>query len=376
MTDLILEPVAKLAKDLRLAAATLTDTEARFLVGAYYSMQKDRIRDDHQERQLLKMNEPASVLSYLGEQHEMLEKQIGKALDVYSDSKPIGRWMRSIVGIGPVIAAGLMAHIDIKRVTTASHIWRFAGLDPSMKWHGAAAVDIVKKASQVEGTVWDTLIWLWRAFNVRPSAMLAMADAEFWPMPVLEAKAFAAAHGGDMSRATMVEDESDNVFLGAFDEPAAVFHAAYGDVDVDWAKLGKALARRPWNATLKTLCWKIGESFVKTSGHERSFYGPIYAQRKAFEIGRNERGEKTEAAAKALASKNYGKTTDAYNSYITGKLPPAHIHAGACRYTVKLFLSHLHEKWRTMEGLPVREPYIVAAGKLTGAPHAKIEPPN
>ena len=272
MTDLILEPVAKLAKDLRLAAATLTDTEARFLVDAYYAMQKDRIRDDHQERQLLKMNEPASVLSYLGEQHEMLEKQIGKALDVYSDSKPIGRWMRSIVGIGPVIAAGLMAHIDIKRAETASHIWRFAGLDPTMKWE--------KKT------------------------------------------------------------------------------------------------KRPWNASLKTLCWKLGESVVKTSGHERSFYGPIYVQRKAFEIARNERGELAEAAAKALASKNYGKTTDAYKSYIVGKLPPAHIHARACRYTVKVFLSHLHEKWRTMEGLPVRDPYIVAAGKLTGAPHEKIEPPD
>ena len=268
----ILEPLAKLRKDIRLAAVQLSDDEARFLVDAYYQMQRDRIRDNHQERQLLKGGEPASVLSYLGEQHELLEKQIGKALDAYSAGKPIGQWMRSIVGVGPVISAGFIAHIDIRRAETASHIWRFAGLDPSVKWE--------KKT------------------------------------------------------------------------------------------------KRPWNASLKVLCWKAGESFVKTSNHKDSFYGPIYAQRKAFEHARNERGVCAEATAQMLASKRIGKDTEAYKSYIQGKLPPAHLHARACRYAVKMFLAHLHEKWRTLEGLPVRDPYMVAAGKLTGTPHEKIEPPN
>lgn len=40
----------------------------------------------------------------------------------------------SIHGIGPVISAGLLAHIDIHRAVTVGHIWRFAGLDPSVKW--------------------------------------------------------------------------------------------------------------------------------------------------------------------------------------------------------------------------------------------------
>lgn len=58
----ILEPLSKMAKDLRVAAATLSRDEARFLVDAYYAMQEDRIRDDHQLRQLTANDEPATVL--------------------------------------------------------------------------------------------------------------------------------------------------------------------------------------------------------------------------------------------------------------------------------------------------------------------------
>lgn len=276
MTEtVVLEPIKKLAKDLKVAAANLTVDEARFLVHSYYAMQGDRIRDRHQQRQLLSNDEPATVLDYLGNQHEVLEKEIGKALDVYSASKPIGQWMRSIVGIGPVISAGFIAHIDIVRSETASQLWSFAGLNPTVVWSKGQ--------------------------------------------------------------------------------------------------------KRPWNADLKVLCWKLGESFVKTCNHEDSFYGPIYQKRKAVYAARNEAGEYAERAAKILAGETNkrapGKTTEAYGHLTKGKLPPAQIHAMARRYTVKLFISHLHETWRKMEGLPVREPYMVAVGKLTGAPHEKIEPP-
>ena len=44
------------------------------------------------------------------------------------------RWARSIYGIWPVLAAGLLAHIDIEQAPTVGHIWSFAGLDPTKKW--------------------------------------------------------------------------------------------------------------------------------------------------------------------------------------------------------------------------------------------------
>ena len=42
--------------------------------------------------------------------------------------------------------------------------------------------------------------------------------------------------------------------------------------------------------------------------------------------------------------KKIGKDTDAYAAYSQGRLPPAHIHARAKRYAIKLFLAHLHHK--------------------------------
>ena len=52
----------------------------------------------------------------------------------------------------------------------------------------------------------------------------------------------------------------------------------------------KTLSKRPWNADLKLICWKAGESFVKTSNHPSDIYGHIYAERKLWEIQQNENG--------------------------------------------------------------------------------------
>jgi hypothetical protein len=252
-----LDPIARLSKDLASAAVTLSDDEARFLVDAYYQMQDNRIRADGQVRSLSKSGEPHDVLQWLGAQSEGLENQIKRALSRYADSKPLGEWAQSIVGIGPVITAGLMAHIDIAKAPTVGHIWRFAGLDPTLRWEKGQ--------------------------------------------------------------------------------------------------------KRPWNAALKTLCWKIGESFVKVSGREDAFYGRIYADRKALELSRNEALQFKDQAVAALERKKFGKDTEARKHYEAGKLPPAHIHARAKRYAVKLFLAHYHETgYILLHGVKPPLPYPIA----------------
>ena len=50
--DMNLEPLQKLTKDIRAAAAHLTDHEARFLVDYYYIAQEDRKRSTNQVRAL------------------------------------------------------------------------------------------------------------------------------------------------------------------------------------------------------------------------------------------------------------------------------------------------------------------------------------
>lgn len=261
--------VTRLTKDQVLAAEALGSKEARFLVDSYYKMQDDRIRSTNQVRALNESGEPNSVIEWQMIQSKILEDQTKRALAKYAESQPIGQWMLSLVGIGPVISAGLLAHIDIEKAITAGSIWRYAGLDPTCEW-----------------------------------------------------------------------------------------------------KKGE---KRPFNASLKVICWKIGESFVKVSNHDDDIYGKIYKDRKELETAKNERGDFSAEAEKKLAKYNIGKTTDAYKSYSIGKLPKAHIHARAKRYAVKMFLSHLQEVWWELEfGVKPPVPYAM---KLSGHTH-KIEPPK
>ena len=105
------EEIARLSRDLRQASETLSDAEARYLVDAYYIQQEDRKRSHAQERALDSGGEPHAVIAWLAEQSGVLEREIVKALDTYSGKHVIGTWMRGVYGIGPVIAAGFLAHI-------------------------------------------------------------------------------------------------------------------------------------------------------------------------------------------------------------------------------------------------------------------------
>lgn len=269
-------PIERLSRDLRIASKTLSDKEARFLVDGYYIIQENRIRADAQIRSMSVDGEPIAILDWTARQMRTLENQIKGALDKYSASHPIGEWLRAQKGIGPVLASGLLAHIDIERCPTVGHIYSFAGLVPGVKW-----------------------------------------------------------------------------------------------------EKGK---KRPWNASLKTLCWKIGESFVKFSNHDDALYGKIYAESKEYLVKRNEAGEFAEDARRILESLNFSKSTVSYKYYAgimpnqtVPMLPPAHIHARAKRRAVKIFLSHFHQVWYEQHfGRPAPEIYPIA---YMGHVH-KIEPPR
>jgi len=291
------ETIKRLGMDLKDAAMTLGRDEARFLVDAYYRMQEQRIRFDAQVREMMKEEEPHELLVWFGDQSRLLEGQVKEGLDYYSISLAAGRWARSVFGVGPVIAAGLLAHIDIERVEYAGQVWAFAGL-----------------------------------------------------------------------------------------------------TNAEWKKK----TRRPWNAELKTLCYKIGESFVKGRNSEKDMYGHLFGERKLKEWAKNLQGGNAEAAAVKAAK--VGKDTVAYLWYSgqinpkwaedlmkSGKpfpqkfpkkatqgtgvamLPPAHIHARARRWTVKLFLSHLFEvMYIAHHGREPEQPFV-----LTMDGHSrKIPVPN
>lgn len=259
----------KLSKDVKDASVTLTDQEARYLVDTYYQFQDYRIRSLNQCRKLDDtVEEPNGTLLFFASQFGILEKQMKAVLESYVLSKPIGRWLMSQKGIGPVIAAGLLANIDIHKVQTAGQIWAFAGLDPTKTWNK-----------------------------------------------------------GEL---------------------------------------------RPWNARLKVICWKAGESFVKVCNKDDALYGKIYKEKKAYYKEKNEAGGFVERAEEILKSKKIGKDTDAYKAYSQGRLPDAHIDSMAKRFAVKIFLSHLFTVWYEMENKKsAPKPFAEA---ILG--HAHIIPPT
>jgi hypothetical protein len=247
--------VGRIKRDIMKAAVTMTDDEARFLVDAYYISQEDRKRAHNQVRSM--KDEPHEIISWIAEQGETIEGQIKGALEKYVMSRTdIGPWLMSIYGIGPVISAGLMAHIDIRRSPAVGDIYSFAGIA--------------------------------------------------------------------------------------------------GDGQKPWKKG----AKKPFNGSLRTLIWKVGQSFMKFSNRPECTYGHLYRERKVYEVDNNDNMRLTAQAAKALESKNWDKSTDAYKAYIAGKLPPAHLDARARRFAAKIFLSHVHcvMYWLYFGKLPAR-PY-------------------
>lgn len=147
-----------------------------------------------------------------------------------------------------------------------------------------------------------------------------------------------------------------------------VFDAQYPTVGHTWAFAGLAPGvvwakgqKRPWNAKLKVLCWKIGESFVKVQNRKADIYGHVYANRKLYEQYHNERKRYADQAAAKLERFKIGHDTDAYKSYIEGMLPKAHIHARARRYAVKAFLSdYWGEAYRRIVGGTPPLPYPIS----------------
>jgi len=352
----LLTPIEALTRDLKKAAATLSDHEARFLVDAYYMMQEQRKRSDNQLLALTKSKEPHVVLKWFSKQSSDLENSIKRALDAYSGASAVGRWGRSQVGIGPVISAGLLAHIDIKIANTAGKIWRFAGLDSSIKWHGStASKELVERAQQAEDGPWEAIVWLSRALNVRPTTMLKLP-----PISVDKASELVIATGQTPNPRVLWH--SDNILMSTTD-PGPLYEQAYPGVKIKFADLAKALAKRPWNASLKTLCWKIGESFMKVSNIPDAFYGKLYKERREKEIALNEEGGFAEQAEEILRIKKIGKSTEAYKSLVIGKLPPAHILARSKRYAVKIFLSHWQNVayWEYFNTAPPK-PWIIEHG--------------
>jgi len=132
-----------------------------------------------------------------------------------------------------------------------------------------------------------------------------------------------------------------------------------------------------WNPLLRTTCWKVGSSFVRSG----KYYRKKYERFKAYEVEHNQPREipvewsvgkiPVDEKIRELCKKK-GKTGKTV--YVIDKttalrlkkkgvkrlevvLTPKAVDERAKRRAVKLFMSHLWEVWRELDGLPVTEPY-------------------
>lgn len=326
-----LEPIQRLSADARRAAQLMTPQQARWLVSQYYDWQETRKRSANQRDALLRAGEPSEAIEWLLRRGRALEASVKAMLLEYAEQHVAGQWAMSVTGIGPVISAGLLAHIDIAQAHTAGHVWRFAGLDATREWLGR------ERATQL---VSETL---GNKRGIDSDDVIRVAAASGWPV------AFIERHG--------------RTDAGSYTRES----------------LAKAVARRPWSHDLKVLAYKIGDCITKFSNAGVSkgstvpgaYYGRLYKERKAYEIRRNEAGELAGQAAAALQKHRYGSDTAASQAYAKGMLPDAHIHARAQRWVVKLFLSHWHQvAYEAAYGVPPAHPYAVAIMR-----HGDLIPP-
>jgi hypothetical protein len=255
MKTLITETRSELITKI-IRTVNLKTPEIAEMVELYYDCQDLRIAHANKER----TEPPSELVEWLDFWMKAGERVINSKLAQWvegEDSPPEAKWAYGQIGIGPVIASGLSAHIDCARCENISGLWKFAGQAPGF----------------------------------------------------------------------------------------------------DRKTKGQKLC---YNARLKTLCWKMGESFVKVSGKEGATYGKFYVQYKAEEVGRNEAGLYREVAKRELSAKTFKSDNVTKKRLTEGKLSDAHLHARAKRRVVKMFLSHFWVKAREGKGLSVTLPYAIS----------------
>jgi hypothetical protein len=306
---------ARLSRDMKEAAATLGPREARYTVDLYYQMQAIRTRTGNQARQL---GEPTRVHEWIKDQEHALENSIKGLLGAYVKKHVIGDWLLNVYGIGPVIAAGLISHVNIRECDTSGKLWKYAGMAPPREYNWLSREEAKTECKRLElpkNPTTEQLLEVAKLIKRRPENFLKTVAT--------------------------IDPKHDK------------------EAPITLSLVERSMCVRPWNPKLKVLCWKAGTSFKMYHGKVECYYGHVYAKRKELEIARNEQGLFAEEAKLTLSEKNF---TDPETKaiYEAGKLPAGRLDLRAMRYATKLFLSHFHDEWwRRETGTEPVKPYPI-----------------
>ena len=296
------EALRRLSADLKKAARELTSDDARWLVDEYYTIQDARIRSHAQRRHSEDEAEPHALIAWIGDHMRRYENDIKLALGAFAESYRVGKWLQSIYGIGPVLSAAVLCHLDIRHAPTVGHWWSFAGLDPNRHWISRKEADVIVR---------DVL------------------KAEDVKAPTLQTVGSVAIQTGQ---------KPDNLLRIATTKPDKT------EKELSAKTLSAAVSKRPWNAKLKAvLVYRMGECFVKFQNRADCQYGKLLAFKKAELTAQNEAGKFKDFADRELKERGASMGhTERIKHWREGKLAPGHIHDRARRWTIKLFMAHIH----------------------------------
>jgi hypothetical protein len=211
-----------------------------------------------------------------------VESNIKKGLEQFTNELRFTNWLKKQCAIGPVIAAGLAAHLDIRKAVTAGHFWSFGGYVKDVVWEKG------KKRP-------------WNAELKRLYFIIGDCFTKF--------KNHRLAYYGKL----VIERKNQEI---EHNEMAGYLFKTFPDC--------REIPRD------QPLPEKVVQEMYRVYGDKMSANRLDRARHFMLQ------------AAESLAKHNFGKKTKAYAAYIKGTLPDGRIQLRAQRWAVKIFLDHVH----------------------------------
>jgi len=301
--------------------------ELRSLVDVLYDVQDVRMRTANRLRIMPKETSSLKV-SPLKE----LEKQLTDEIDLILQNEPIyNEFLGKIRGVGPRISGSIIAQTMIRFEKISSEEYN------RLKRHHESHAEYDTQSDVASQDKRDTQLISASQGKNDTQHLLAFSREQY-------ELAQKTAQGGYLIPTRRGIEAFDTV---------SKYWAWWGLHVVD----GHAPKRKRgeninWNTTMRTLSWKIGKQFV--------MQGRGYRQ-----VIDKEKDRLTEQRLPLGKCPHYEEC----KARLKKRKEPAckgHIHAMATRKAVKLFVSHLYQKWRRIEGLPTRPPYVMEYMGHTG----------
>lgn len=330
--------------------------ELRFIVDRYYDIQSKRIALSNQ---IFAIEDSESdyapdkchvLLDWELSIYKVLEKGYQQAMEIASVERRSGRWLRSILGVGPALAATLEAYLDIDKAQHQNAFIQYAGLnDNNRPWLGREkskalvereidkltqeqidqlreVIDVDFNSIKVEDNYSRSKLLSILNNSQKKSVKHIIGTLTTITYPQLELVSMASKWNITHLESRCAEINDEGNYNGYYDKD----------------KLVSAVSIIPHNQKLKTACWKIGEQILKVSNNPNSLYGKLYKERKQYELEKNERGEYADQAKHILDTINI-QNKDVIATNKAGKLTKGHIEARAKRYAVTMLLRHYYE---------------------------------